>query len=174
MLRAEGEYSVEKPITLKFKYTEKEYVEAVKWYYSKLSNVKLDVIISIVLIVLSGSLWVTGGKETYFAGIFLLGCIMLLIIIFALYINPKRNFKQELKFHDEYNLSITDEGISFQTVNISSMIAWNHYSKVKENNNFFYLIYGKYMFTIIPKRTFINKNEEELFRKLVEEKLDIK
>lgn len=97
---------------------------------------------------------------------------MLLMMIFVLYVNPKRVFKEELKFQDEYYIGFKDEGILFQTEHINSTIAWSHYSKVKENKNFFYLIYGKYMFTIIPKRTF--SNNEELFRKLVEEKLEKK
>ena len=61
------------------------------------------------------------------------------MIIFGLYVNPKRIFREEPKFQDEYNLVFKDAGILFQTEHINSTIAWNHYSKVKESKSFFYL-----------------------------------
>lgn len=163
-----------KSLFLKFKYSEKEYIEAVKWYYSQSLNLKLDVVISVILICFGSLLWISGSESILNKILVLLGCILLLMIIFTLYVNPKRVFRQEPKFQDEYNLSFNDEGILFETEHINSTIAWNHYSKVKENKRFFYLIYGKYMFTIIPKRAFLNTEEEDLFRKLVEEKLEKK
>jgi hypothetical protein len=165
---------MEKALNLKFKYSEKEYAEAVKWYYSKSLNIKVDIIISVILILLGSLLWITGNDSIFNKILVLLGCILLLMMIFVLYVNPKRAFKQEPKFRDEYSLGFKDEGIIFETEHINSTIAWNHYSQVKENKDFFYLIYGKYMFTIIPKRTFASKKDEELFRKLVEEKIEKK
>lgn len=163
---------MEKSLNLRFKYTEKEYAEAVKLYYLNSLNIKIDIIISVILIFFGSFFWITESESILNKILVLLGCIMLLMMIFVLYVNPKRVFKEELKFQDEYYIGFKDEGILFQTEHINSTIAWSHYSKVKENKNFFYLIYGKYMFTIIPKRTF--SNNEELFRKLVEEKLEKK
>lgn len=165
---------MEKPLNLKFKYTEKEYVEAVKWYYSKSLNIKIDIIVSVVFIFIGSFFWLTGDESFLNKMLVLLGSILLLMTIFVLYVNPKRIFKHEPKFQDEYKLGFKDEGILFETEHINSAIAWNHYSKVKENKSFFYLIYGKFMFTIIPKRAFQNTEEEDLFRKLVQEKLEKK
>ncbi len=165
---------MEKSLCLKFKYSEKEYAEAVKWYYSQSLNIKLDVVISVILICFGSILWISGSESILNKLLVLLGCILLLMIVFALYVNPKRTFRQEPKFRDEYNLRFNDEGILFETEHINSTIAWNHYSQAKENKDFFYLIYGKYMFTIIPKRAFMNKEEEEEFRKLVVGRLEKK
>lgn len=165
---------MEKSLNLKFKYSEKEYAEAVRWYYSKSFNIKVDIIISVILIFLGSLFWITGNDTSLNKILVLLGCILLLMILYVLYVNPKRAFKQEPKFRDEYNLSFNDERILFKTEHINSTIDWNHYSQVKENKDFFYLIYGKYMFTIIPKRTFMSKKDEEIFRKLVEEKIEKK
>lgn len=162
---------MEKSLSLKFKYTEKEYTEAVRWYYSQSLNTKLDVVISVILISLGSLFWITGSESIYDLLLILLGCILLVMMMLVLYVNPKRIFRQEPKFHDEYKLNFNEKGILFETEHINSTIAWNHYSQVKENKNFFYLIYGKYMFTIIPKRTFMNREDEVLFRKLIEEKL---
>lgn len=165
---------MEKSLNLKFKYSEEEYAEAVKWYYSKSLNIKIDVIVSVILIFFGSIFWISGNESILNKILILLGCILLLMMIFVLYVNPKRAFKQEPKFRDEYTLIFSDEGIKFQTEHINSIIAWNHYSQIKENKDFFYLIYGKYMFTIIPKRAFIDEKGEELFRKLVEGKLEKK
>lgn len=165
---------MEKSLNLKFKYSEKEYAEAVRWYYSKSLNIKVDIIISVILIFLGSLFWISGNDTSLNKILVLLGFILLLMILYVLYVNPKRAFKQEPKFRDEYNLSFNDERILFKTEHINSTIDWNHYSIVKENKDFFYLIYGKYMFTIIPKRTFMSKKDEEIFRKLVEEKIEKK
>lgn len=165
---------MEKSLNLKFKYSEKEYTEAVKWYYSKSLNIKVDILVSVIVIFLGSILWISGNESTLNKILILLGCILLLMMLFVLYVNPKRVFKQEPKFRDEYTLIFSNEGIKFETEHINSTIAWNHYSKIKENRDFFYLIYGKYMFTIIPKRAFTDKKDEELFRILVEENLEKK
>jgi hypothetical protein len=162
---------VEKTLNIKFRYTEKEYSEAVKLYYSDSLNIKVDIIISIIMIFIGSFFWITGNDSIINIIAILLGCILLLMMILVLYVNPKRVFRQEPKFRDEYNLNFKNDGILFQTEHINSSIAWNHYSKIKENKNFFYLIYGKYMFTIIPKRTFSNREDEEFFRKLIGEKI---
>jgi len=39
---------MDESLDLKFKYTEKEYTEAVKWYYSNLLNSKIDIIASVI------------------------------------------------------------------------------------------------------------------------------
>lgn len=165
---------MEKLVCLKFKYSEKEYAEAVKWYYWQSLNIKLDIVISVILISLGSLFWITGSESIYDIILVLLGCILLLMMILVLYVNPKRIFRQEPKFHDEYKLDFNEKGILFETEHINSTIAWNHYSQVKENKDFFYLIYGKYMFTIIPKRTFMDREDEVLFRKLIEEKFEKK
>lgn len=41
---------MEKSLNLRFKYTEKEYAEAVKLYYLNSLNIKIDIIISVILI----------------------------------------------------------------------------------------------------------------------------
>ena len=152
---------MDESLDLKFKYTEKEYTEAVKWYYSNLLNSKIDIIASLISIFIGSFYWVTGSDSIIFKFLVAIGCLLLIMIIIVLYVNPKRFYKMQPKLHDEYNISFSYEGIIFRTININSTIAWNHYSKVRESKKFFYLIYGKFMFTIIPKRTFINNEQEE-------------
>ena len=86
---------MEKLLNLKFKYSEKEYAEAVKWYYSKSLNIKVDIIISVVLIFLGGLFWISGNESILNKVLILLGCILLLMMIFVLYVNPKRAFISE-------------------------------------------------------------------------------
>jgi hypothetical protein len=99
------------------------------------------------------------------------GVLFLSILTYAIFINPKRIFRSEPKFRDEYFLSFSNDGIAFKTEHINSNLQWNHYIKFSENREFYYLIYGAFMFTIIPKRAFEDKGNEEQFKKLLIEKI---
>jgi len=157
---------------LKFKCTEKEYCSATKWFYLNNSKIKIDIILSVVLILIGSLFWISGSNSIFNKMIPIFGCIFLLVILFVLYVNPKRDFKKDPKHGDEYKLSFKEEGITFQSEHINSTIRWNNYLELMENKSFFYLIFGKYMFTILPKKSFKNDEEQDLFRKLVNKKLE--
>lgn len=162
---------VVKSIDLRFQYTDNEYADAIKCYYLSLVNVKLDIIFSIFFVCIGSFFWLTGSESIINKIVIFPASILLLMLIFVIYINPKKTFRQQPKFQNEYNISFSVEGIHFQTENINSSIEWNHYLKTIENKRFFYLVYGKNMFTIVPKRSFMNDEEEALFREMVNEKI---
>lgn len=56
------------------------------------------------------------------------------------------------KFREEYQLSITREDLHFKTPTIDSTLKWTYYSSYLETSKAFILIYGKRMYTVIPKR----------------------
>lgn len=76
-------------------------------------------------------------------------------------------FRGNPKFHEENELTFTNAGIHFRTNSIDSHINWNHYSKVLESSRIFLLIYGKMMYSVIPKQAFIDSEEMDAFRCLL-------
>lgn len=76
-------------------------------------------------------------------------------------------FRANPKFHEEHELTFSDSGIHFKTNTIDSQINWDHYSKVIESPHIFLLIYGKMMYSVIPKRAFAGGEKLEAFRSLL-------
>src|SRR5690242_3720251 len=107
-------------IDVHFKYTEKEYASAVKWYYMKSSSIIIDFIIAVTIIATGSFLLLYNHNSIINMFMVALGILFLSILIYAIYINPIRIFRSEPKFRDEYFLSFADESISFKTENINS------------------------------------------------------
>ena len=61
-------------------------------------------------------------------------------------------FRANPKFREEYHLSLSPEGLHFQTATIDSTLKWTHYSHFFETRKAFILVYGTRMYTVIPKR----------------------
>jgi hypothetical protein len=128
-------------------------------------------LISAVIMLFGLSLRLGGNDSAISKMLAFTGLLMLLMILSALYINPRRFYKKRPKLRDEYNLDFDDQGITFHTEITNPTVPWGKYSFFKENKGFFYLIYGKMAFTIIPKRVFSSSESEEMFRKLIRKKL---
>lgn len=126
----------------------------------------IGIAVSIMLIVL--------GYGSFLNTVCLLvWCALLVMSVLFTYSIPKKVFRQDPKFQDEYNLTFSHDEIKIVTDHAKSTMSWNNYSHIKENAHFFYLIYGKgkYVFSVIPKRVFESKKEEDAFRKLIHEKI---
>jgi len=89
---------------------------------------------------------------------------------------PRRYFRGDPKFRDEYHLTFSDAGIEFQTLNMSSMIAWSFYTGVIENDKFYLMKYGNNIHSVsmIPKRAFADSRQESTFRQMLRRNLDPK
>lgn len=162
---------MEESINIRFKYTEKEYGDAMKSYYIKSSRIRFDFIIGIALALIGTTLWLTDKNNIIYMILILISILFIGILLFAIYINPAKRFREEPKFRDEYYLSFSSNGIEFKTENINSTLKWNHYVKFRENIDFYYLVYGSFMLTIIPKSAFKTKEEDEEFKQLLVSKL---
>ncbi|MEN6520354.1 MAG: YcxB family protein [Armatimonadota bacterium] len=159
-------------ITLKFRYTEQDYIAAMRLWYIRVKKlrVKLDGIIALILAVFGAIAWYTFGYSIEFL-IIIVGCVFLLLIFMAMVVIPRITFRSQPKFRDEYQLRFTEDGIDFKTQSIDSKLEWSLYSKLVEDDKSYLLIYGKSMFSAIPKRVFANQTEKEAFRELLKRKI---
>ena len=97
--------------------------------------------------------------------VILFGIVILVVIMGCClyFLMPILKYKNTSKFHEAYTLIFSEDAIYFKTDSIDSEL-WH-------NDNFYYLIQGVRMYTLIPKRVFKDSDEQEAFEELVQSKL---
>lgn len=102
------------------------------------------IICGMFIVISSGPWW---GTIFVFVGILeafnlLPGAVLRAIIEFRM--NPK--------FREEFQVTLTPECLHFRTATIDSKLKWSMYSNCIETDRAFILVYGKHMYSVIPKR----------------------
>src|SRR5436190_1408155 len=80
-------------------------------------------------------------------------------------------FRRNPKYREEYCLTFSRESIHFKTASIDSTLQWTNYERAIESSRLFLLMYGKGLYTLVPKRCFHSDDELNAFRALLKEKL---
>ena len=163
-------------VHLSFRYTEKEYLDAIRFYFWHSKELFARLIVSCVLFSI-GLLLIYAWLE------FLIPVWATVILMFIAGVGffhgyvidlPRGYFRGDPKFREEYNLTFSDDGIEFKTQNINSSIGWSLYTRVIENDSFYILVYGKniHSLSIIPKRVFRDSQQERTFREMLCRNID--
>jgi hypothetical protein len=163
-------------VHLRFTHTEQEYLDAVRLYvwHAKELLVRLIlmfVLFAIVVVLLPGLLGLPLPLWATAAFIFLAGLGWFHGYIVDV---PRRRFRGDPKYRDEYDLIFSDAGMEFKTANVSASLRWSLYTRVIENDRFYIMIYGRdiHSLSILPKRAFRDSEQEKTFRKLLRRHLD--
>ncbi len=163
-------------VQLNFKYTEEEYVAAARLFLLRSKETLIRLIASYILtsfgLILLLALFDLGLSLWFPISLLLLvGIALFHGFLFDL---PRRYFRGDPKFRDEYSLSFSDEAIRFKTRSIDASVAWSLYTGILENKNFYLLIYGKNIasVSIIPKRVFRDSKQEAVFREMLRRHID--
>ena len=165
-------------VHLSFRYTEEEYLAAIRFYFWRSKALLARVVVSCLLF--SIGLLLIDAWMGFFIPVW--ADVILMFIAGAGFFHgyvidlPRGYFRGDPKFREEYNLTFSEEGIQFKTQNINSSIAWNLYTGVIENDSFYILVYGKniHSLSIIPKRVFQDNQQERTFRELLRRNIDSK
>lgn len=159
-------------IRVSFTYTEEEYVRAVRAFYARVYHTRFNFSLG-AFVVLLGVLMLALGVDALFPIICLaVGLSLLALNVVAHFITPRRYYAANPKLRERYELDFSDEGILFRSKGAESRIEWSFYSKVWEMPEFYLLVYGKDMFSVIPKRVFRDDgSQEKSFRELLRRKL---
>lgn len=165
-------------VQLTFRYDEKEYLAATRLYFRHSTELQttliaLYVVFATVLLVVNVLIDFILPLWSVVAFILLAGVGWSHGIVIDV---PRRHFRGDPKFRDEYTLIFTDAGIDFKTENMSAKIAWSFYTGVIENESFYLLVYGKniHSVSVLPKRAFRDSSQETLFRKMLRRHVDSK
>lgn len=169
-------HSADEAVQLSFRYSEEEYLAAIRFYFWHSKTLLGRAIVTYVLF--SASLVLLpvamGFSLPLWANLALVGIAGVALFHGYVVDRPRTYFQGDPKFRDDYHLTFTDAGIEFHTQNMSSMTAWNFYSGVVESDSFYILIYGNniHSLSIVPKRAFQSSNQDTTFRQILRRNVD--
>lgn len=154
-------------VHLSFRYSESDYVRALRAHYASRLRLRLDIIATIVLAVVGIYFW-PSPSDHWLGVVCAAGSMALaLILIGAFFVIPPLTFRSNPKFRDDYSLTFSQEAIHFQTAHIDSRLQWSLYSRALVDKYSYVLYYGWRDFTVIPRRVFQSAEQQEAFEQLL-------
>ena len=154
-------------VNLKFHYSERDYVRALRAHYASRLRLRFDIVAAIGLLVLGGYLSHSPDLHWLGVGCVAVSAVFVLILIAAFIVIPPLAFRREPKFRDDYSLTFSQDGIHFGTAHIDSQLQWSLYSRALIDAHSYVLYYGSRQFTVIPKRVFQSGEQQQIFDQLL-------
>jgi hypothetical protein len=154
-------------ISLLFRYTETDYVRALRLHYFSRLRVRVDIVVVIVAVVSGVYSWRSPDYH-WLSVLCLVASFVLAVILFAaFFVIPPLVFRSNAKFRDDYSLTFSQDGIHFRTAHVDSQLQWSLYSSAIIDEHSYVLYYGSRQFTVIPKRVFQNAEQLQLFDQML-------
>ncbi|HLB87758.1 MAG TPA: YcxB family protein [Terriglobales bacterium] len=154
-------------INLSFRYSESDYVRALRAHYSSRLRVRFDIVAAIVGALVGAYSWRSPDYH-WLSVICVAASWFLVLILFAAFVViPPLAFRSEAKFRDDYSLTFSQDGIHFRTAHIDSQLQWSLYSRALIDGHSYVLYYGSRQFTVIPKRVFQSAEQQQIFEQLL-------
>lgn len=158
-------------INLTFRYSELDYVRALRAHYSSRLRVRFDIAAGIVAALIGAySLRSLGYHWIGIVCVAASGALFLLLFA-AFFVVPPIAFRSQAKFRDDYSLTFSQDGIHFQTAHIDSQLRWGLYSSALIDSHSYVLYYGSRQFTVIPKRVFQSGDQQRSFERLLTQRV---
>jgi YcxB-like protein len=158
------------PISIVFINELKDHLEAQRILYRKGILAKLDKVVAVMLFGFGAYCVVFAGLHWWTIIWFPLAVAEWFDLLSLSQWRTKIEFRRNPKFREEYHLTFSRENIHFKTASIDSTLQWTHYERVIESADLFLLMYGKGLYTLIPKRCFKSNEEINTFRTLVSQR----
>ena len=154
-------------VNLAFRYSETDYVRALRADYASRLRLRLDIVAAIVLAALAAYSWHSPDYH-WLSVVSVVASLALVLILFAAFVViPPLAFRREPKFRDDYSLTFSQEGIHFRTAHIDSQLQWNLYSRALVDGHSYVLYYGSRQFSVIPKRVLQSAEQQQTFEQLL-------
>jgi hypothetical protein len=158
-------------ITVRFMNELRDHLEAQRLLYKQSFLSKCDKVVAVLLFGFGVyAVWAT-GLRWWTVILFPLAVVEWFNLLSLDSIRTRVWFRRNPKFREEYCLTFSPENIHFKTASIDSTLQWTNYERVVESPGLFLLMYGKGLFTLIPKRCFSSDEEINAFRALLKEKI---
>lgn len=158
---------MDSPVHISFRYTENEYVRALRVHHGSPLRLWLEAGGAAVLAGVGTFFWQSAGTRWLGLVCVIVAVLFILLLIAALIVVPALVFRREAKFRDEYALTFSEEGVHFRTANIDSKLQWKMYSHALVVPDFCLLYYGTRQFTVIPRRAFAALDQAQAFDQLL-------
>ena len=158
-------------VELAFTYTEDEYIDAARFFYTRGADTGFMLYLGLAVLACA-LLFAWLGGDPYLAGLALfVGAALLAWRRYAHSTLPRMHFRRNPKFREPYELTFADGGILFRSRGMESRLEWGFYAKALETPDYFFLVYGKDMFSLIPKRVLRDRRQEAALREMMRRKL---
>jgi hypothetical protein len=154
-------------VNLSFRYSESDYVRAMRAHYASRLRLRLDLVGAIVLSALGAYTWQSPDLHWLGVTCVTVSAVFVLMLIAAFTVIPPLVFRREPKFRDDYSLTFSQEGIHFSTAHVDSQLQWCLYSRALVDAHSYVLYYGSRQFTVIPKRVFQSAEQQQIFERLL-------
>jgi hypothetical protein len=158
-------------ISLEFENTLSDHLHAERVYYSHGILTKVDKAVAAVLTASGIAMLAVFGARWWCFVPFPLAIAEWFDLFSIRPLQIRMYFKSNPKFRERYHLRFAEDGIHFKTTSIDSTLSWGHYSRFLEGDRVFLLVYGKQMYTVIPKSAFKDATRIDHFRSMVKAKL---
>ena len=158
-------------VSVRFVNSEADYIEATIACSYGSRRAGFDLIIEILALIIGIIFWGVLGFSWIWIVLILGSMVGLIIRILGYYVLPRIRYRSEPKYKDEYLLEFDEEGIRFNTDSIESKLDWSIYNKMIETGNLYILIYGKYNFSIIPKKALLTEPDRIEFVMLIDKNI---
>ena len=157
-------------VSLTFNYTKEEFIKAEKKYLlaSKAISKIHMVFVAGYFIFSAAYLFASSASLTSIVCL-TIASLALALGVFLYFASPSIRFKQTAKYYEQYTLTFSKDLIHFKTPSINSELSWSIYSELWETAQFYYMIQGKRMYTLLPKRVFKSDGEIKAFEALAEQ-----
>lgn len=96
--------------------------------------------------------------------------ILLLFVLYSLFLVPKRDFKRNTGFLDEFKITINNNSIKYKSKKVELETPWSQYTKYVETDDVFLFFLNKASYHLIPKRA-LNPTQMAELKKLAKEKI---
>lgn len=156
-------------VEIEFLYTKEEWIDGRRKFLLQSRTIKkLDIMVLAVMIIIN-VFSVSHYQFSTFNVILGVFTVLFGALLFLLYvIQPALLYQKGEKYHHPYIIIFNEEDLIFETQGISSVLSWDIYSSYLENSKYFYLMQGKNIYTLIPKRVFASGEDLERFKKLLQ------
>jgi len=154
-------------VNLSFRYFEIDYVRALRAHYASRLRLRLDIFVVVLLAGIGAYCWRWPGFHWISVGCVVVAALFALMLVAAFTVIPRFAFRREPKFHDDYSLTFSMDGIHFRTAHIDSQLQWSLYSRALIDSHSYVLYYGTRQFTVIPKRVFESAEQQQAFEQLL-------
>ncbi|GMK46001.1 hypothetical protein PghCCS26_31290 [Paenibacillus glycanilyticus] len=152
--------------TIRFHYGQHA-ARAMKSLYFQTLRIRLTWVFEILLVITCFSLAVVTNSR-------LLAVIAAAVVVVALLnfvthciVHPRRIVKDR-KLNGEFEYSFNSDHLKLTVTDGTSNVNWSHFAKVWENERYYFLFHNKRQYWIIPKESFRNSEQEQVFRRIVQ------
>ena len=167
------------PVSIHYKLSEKEYLEACHLLVFPDAATKLKLAANAALLAVAfPALLALAGLSVAVACAATASLLALLAyaLHFGNFVQPRRFYRGDRRFREGMSLAFTPEHVCARSKLVEARVDWRLYTDVIEGDRLYLLVYGRdmRMMTPIPKRAFKSRRQEQAFREIVFPRFDRK